>query len=67
LRIVAREVIEDVRGESRWPPALTLLVAIVVPLLLPDRYQPGAEVVPHLTGTSLRSADSGDFAAASRR
>jgi hypothetical protein len=38
LRIVAREVIEDVRGESRWPPALTLLVAIVVPLLLPDRF-----------------------------
>ena len=30
--------IADVQGESRWPSVLTLLVAIVVPLLLPDRF-----------------------------
>ena len=35
---MTQEEIDDVRGESRWPSALTLLVAIVVPLLLPDRY-----------------------------
>ena len=29
---------DDLRGESRWPPTLVLLVAIVVPLLLPDRF-----------------------------
>lgn len=28
----------DVQGESRWPSTLTLLVAIVVPFLLPDRF-----------------------------
>jgi hypothetical protein len=41
LPIVTREEIDDARGESRWPPALTLLVAIVVPLLLPDRFSWG--------------------------
>jgi uncharacterized membrane protein len=46
---VAREVIEDVRGESRWPPALTLLVAIVVPLLLPDRFS----LAPNWFGPAL--------------
>jgi hypothetical protein len=30
--------IDDLRGESRWPSTLTLLVAIVVPFLLPDRF-----------------------------
>ena len=35
---MTQEEIDDVRGESRWPSALTLLVAIVVPLLLPDRF-----------------------------
>ena len=38
---MTREEIDDARGESRWPPALTLLVAIVVPLLLPDRFSLG--------------------------
>ena len=38
FRTLTREEIGRVRGESRWPPALTLLVAIVVPLLLPDRF-----------------------------
>ena len=33
-----QEEIDDLRGESRWPSVLTLLVAILVPLLLPDRY-----------------------------
>ena len=35
---MTHDVIDDVRGESRWPSVLTLLVAIVVPLLLPDRF-----------------------------
>ncbi len=35
---MTQEEIDDVHGESRWPSVLTLLVAIVVPLLLPDRY-----------------------------
>jgi hypothetical protein len=35
---VSQEQIDDARGESRWPSALTLLVAIAVPLLLPDRF-----------------------------
>ena len=47
--ILAREEIEDVRGESRWPPALTLLVAIVVPLLLPDRFS----LAPNWIGPAL--------------
>ena len=33
--------IDDVRGESRWPSTLTLLVAIIVPFLLPDRFSLG--------------------------
>jgi hypothetical protein len=35
---LTQEEIDDLRGESRWPPTLVLLVAIVVPLLLPDRF-----------------------------
>jgi len=30
--------IDDLRGESRWPPTLVLCVAIAAPLLLPDRF-----------------------------
>ena len=41
--LLTQEEIHDVRGESRWPPALTLLVAIVVPLLLPDRFSLAAK------------------------
>ena len=33
-----QEEIDDLRGESRWPPTVALLVAIAVPLLLPDRF-----------------------------
>ena len=33
-----QEEIDDRRGESRWPSTVVLLVAIVVPLLLPDRF-----------------------------
>ena len=36
--LLTQEELDDVRGESRWPPALTLVVAIVVQLLLPDRF-----------------------------
>jgi uncharacterized membrane protein len=35
---LTQEEIDDLRGESRWPSTLALLVAIVVPLLLPDRF-----------------------------
>jgi branched-subunit amino acid transport protein len=49
---LAREEIEDVRGESRWPSALTLLVAIVVPLLLPDRFS----LMPKWIGPALLAA-----------
>lgn len=35
------EEIAEVLGESRWPPAITLFVAMVVPLLLPGRYSLG--------------------------
>jgi len=52
LRILAREEIEDVRGESRWPSGLTLLVAIVVPLLLPDRFS----LMPKWIGPALLTA-----------
>jgi branched-subunit amino acid transport protein len=52
LRIVARAEIEDARGESRWPSALTLLVAIVVPLLLPDRFS----LTPKWIGPALLTA-----------
>jgi len=33
-----QEEIDDLRGESRWPPTVALLVAIAVALLLPDRF-----------------------------
>src|SRR5437763_8189877 len=33
-----QEQVDDLRGESRWPPAIVLCVAIVVPLLLADRF-----------------------------
>jgi hypothetical protein len=46
---LTREGIGGVRGESRWPSALTLLVAIVVPLLLPDRFS----VTPKWIGPAL--------------
>jgi hypothetical protein len=46
---LTREAIGGVRGESRWPSALTLLVAIVVPLLLPDRFS----VTPKWIGPAL--------------
>jgi hypothetical protein len=52
LPTVAGEEIEDAEGESRWPPALTLLVAIVVPLLLPDRYS----LAPNWCGPALLTA-----------
>jgi hypothetical protein len=35
---LTQDKINDLRGESRWPPTLVLLVAIAVPLLLPDRF-----------------------------
>ena len=35
---LTQEQIDDLRGESRWPPAIVLCAAIVVPLLLPDRF-----------------------------
>ena len=35
---LTQEQIDDLRGESRWPPAIVLGVAIAVPLLLPDRF-----------------------------
>ena len=46
---MTQEEIDDGRGESRWPSVLTLLVAIVVPLLLPDRFS----VVPKWVGPAL--------------
>lgn len=35
---MTQEENDDLRGESRWPSSLALLVAIVVPLLLADRF-----------------------------
>ena len=35
---LTQEQVDDLRGESRWPPAIVLCVAIAVPLLLPDRF-----------------------------
>jgi hypothetical protein len=35
---LSQEEIDDLRGESRWPPTLALLGAIVLPFLLPDRF-----------------------------
>jgi branched-subunit amino acid transport protein len=49
---LTEEGIGGVRGESRWPPALTLLVAIVVPLLLPDRFS----LTPKWIGPALLTA-----------
>jgi uncharacterized membrane protein len=46
---LSQEEVDGVRGESRWPPALTLLVAIVVPLLLPDRFS----LMPKWVGPAL--------------
>src|SRR3954453_8216402 len=40
-RPLTQEEIADLRGESRWPPTVVLLVAIVVPLLLADRFSLG--------------------------
>jgi uncharacterized membrane protein len=34
-------VASDLRGESRWPAIITVVVAIVVPLLLPARFSLG--------------------------
>jgi hypothetical protein len=52
LRTLAGEETEDARGESRWPSALTLLVAAVVPLLLPDRFS----LAPKWIGPALLTA-----------
>ncbi len=46
---MTQEEIDDGRGESRWPSVLTLLVAIVVPLLLPDRFS----LLPKWVGPAL--------------
>ena len=35
---LTQEQIDDLRGESRWPPTIVLCLAIAVPLLLPDRF-----------------------------
>jgi hypothetical protein len=35
---LTQEQVDDLRGESRWPPALALCTAIAIPLLLPDRF-----------------------------
>jgi uncharacterized membrane protein len=35
---LTQEQVDDLRGESRWPPAIALCAAITVPLLLPDRF-----------------------------
>ena len=35
---LTQEQIDDLRGESRWPPTIVLGLAIAVPLLLPDRF-----------------------------
>jgi hypothetical protein len=35
---LTQEQVDDLRGESRWPPAIVLCIAIAVPLLLPDRF-----------------------------
>ena len=35
---LTQEQIDDVRGESRWPPTIVLGLAIIAPLLLPDRF-----------------------------
>ena len=35
---LTQEQVDDLRGESRWPPAIVLGAAIAAPLLLPDRF-----------------------------
>ena len=35
---LTQEQVDDLRGESRWPPAIVLCIAIAVPVLLPDRF-----------------------------
>src|ERR1700744_28650 len=37
---LTQEQVDDLRGESRWPPAIVLCIAIAVPLLLADRFSP---------------------------
>src|SRR5947209_6858972 len=37
-RHVTQEQIDDLRGESRWPPTIVLCLAIAAPLLLADRF-----------------------------
>ncbi len=55
--------VEEILGESRWPPAITLVVAMVVPFLLPDRYSLGppwaASVVLLVLLVALTIADPG--------
>ena len=46
---MTQQEIDDLRGESRWPPTLVLLVAIVVPLLLANRFT----LVPKWIGPAL--------------
>jgi hypothetical protein len=35
---LTQDQVDDLRGESRWPPAIVLCAAIAAPLLLPDRF-----------------------------
>ncbi len=35
---LTQKQIDDLRGESRWPPTIVLGLAITVPLLLPHRF-----------------------------
>jgi hypothetical protein len=35
---LTQEQIDDLRGESRWPPTIVLSLAIAVPFLLSDRF-----------------------------
>ena len=35
---LTEDQVDDLRGESRWPPAIVLCAAIAAPLLLPDRF-----------------------------
>ena len=49
-----QEAIDDLRGESRWPSTVALLVAIVLPLLLSDRFSLGPKwVLPALLSLLL--------------
>lgn len=50
----AREYPPPARGEPHWPPQLTVLVAIVLQLLLPDRLTLGARwLLPAMEGVML--------------